>query len=253
MRRILFLLACISLVCGCSQKNREETARAKMTFFSGDVVIVRSGQELKAEIGKSLLLNDIIRTPAGAEANIFFPGKGVCKIKGGSVVQLKSVIRTESSDEIKLKLNRGKIISALAKLKKGAAFEVETPTAVAGVRGTTFMVSVEPGKQIKISVLAGRVDLKNSRQPGKVAVVAQHKEAVLPGGVFEKVQITGIKEKTVLEIKEIARTPEIQKENLTEIAEEIASSVRDFKIEQNESKNRKRELEEENKNKPVKW
>ncbi len=66
----------------------------------------------------------------------------------------------------------GFLRAKVSKLGKGSSFQVETPTAVAGVRGTEFSMDFDPVAGVsKVSV-----------EEGKVAVAAEGKEVVVAQG-----------------------------------------------------------------------
>ena len=81
----------------------------------------------------------------------------------------------------------------LKKLSKEKYFSINTPTAVVGVRGTTFMVTAEQSEKykpvaIKIAVLSGKVELGNAENPEEKVLVEELTQGHLPGPDFAKLR-----------------------------------------------------------------
>ena len=56
---------------------------------------------------------------------------------------------------------------SVAKLGKSNKWTVNTPTAVAGVRGTVFGINVNSKKKNEVAVFEGEVEVKNKKNVGK--------------------------------------------------------------------------------------
>lgn len=111
--------------------------------FKGTVKIkpLNAGDWADAVVGMALKEGDVIKTEADSNADLAF-GEG-----------LKSVIRIFPQSQMVIsklnpgvvKLEQGRVFS-LIKLDKGSTFEVRTPTAVAGARGTGWGTIYENNK-----------------------------------------------------------------------------------------------------------
>lgn len=94
----------------------------------------------KAEIGIKLFEGDKIRTAEDGKAELTFKDGSFIRMKPNTTLGVLTV-RQEVSTEVRhynLELRVGEIMAEVQKLKKGSSFEVQTPTAVAAVRGTTY-------------------------------------------------------------------------------------------------------------------
>ena len=110
-----------------------------------------------------------IKTGAKAEVTLEIPGKGLIKIHEMSFVKLAKLDKTAKSFTVKVKLTFGKIWNRFKKSVSGesSSMTVETPAAVAAVRGTSFYVSSEKKtKTAKIGVWTGLVEVKSTRASG---------------------------------------------------------------------------------------
>ena len=123
-----------------------------------------------------------IKTGPKAEISLEIPGKGLIKIHEMSFVKLSQLDKTGKSFSVKLKLSFGKIWNRFKKSVTGesSSMSVETPAAVAAVRGTSFYVSSEKtSKTAKIGVWTGLVEVKSTKKSGKKMVKANHEIIVL--------------------------------------------------------------------------
>lgn len=138
----------------CSRTGAPDQASVQTQVLEvmGVADLIRDNRTERLKPGLTLLGNDRIRTFAGT-VDIRIAGLGLCKVKPNSTVELSSV-----SETARLGLKKGTILVVLNKLKKTSKFEVETPIAVVGVRGTSFIVSASADK-VKTGVLTGRVEI----------------------------------------------------------------------------------------------
>jgi ferric-dicitrate binding protein FerR (iron transport regulator) len=110
------------------------------------------GEWQPAKDGMVILPGDEVRTAPGSKVNIVLDdGKtGSAQLSGGSLFRITAA-DTDSKTGDKttmLDLAVGKVLVHAEKLKGGSKFEVRTPQATTGVRGTTFEVEVKPKSSI---------------------------------------------------------------------------------------------------------
>jgi hypothetical protein len=148
----------------------------KLTMLSvtgGSVEVLKKGAAdwKQAAEGMSLDAGDKIRTDALGKALItFFEGSTV-ELQGDTAVSLSELgINPDQSTTVKIKQELGETLSRAKKLMDTAdRYEIETPAAVAAVRGTIMFVRVV----IDGSTFVGNVE-------GKVTVTAQGSSLSLP-------------------------------------------------------------------------
>jgi hypothetical protein len=94
-----------------------------------------------------ILPGDQVRTASQSSVEVLLDGGkvGVVEIKGGSLFRVsKAETDPVMGDKTTLlDLAVGKVMVHVEKLKGNSRFEVKTPTALTGVRGTTFEVTVK--------------------------------------------------------------------------------------------------------------
>ncbi|MBU1076988.1 MAG: FecR domain-containing protein [Spirochaetes bacterium] len=242
---VVMLVAASMAFISCSQKDEElnvseNILKAKVTLVKGSAYILREDDpaKIRVKIGKRILPNDVIITGKNSAVNIVIADRGLFKIKQNSNVSLKDLIRVDGdNNKARIKVTAGKIVLGLQKLKRGSSFEVETPTAVAGVRGTSFMVSVNQKDTsafpyfvklkkkeevvTKIAVLTGKVELINPKNNSQKLMISSLKEATLNNDDFRNIKVERITRISLDEISSIKDYSEIKELKLREISEEI--------------------------------
>ena len=125
---------------GFPTKAVKETA--SVTFIQGqaEVRLGGKGDWKRAEIGMKLGQEDIIRTLENSKVDLSFGTKGGIRLEPNSQVGLAEY----TAEKTMLDLTVGKVLVTAAKLSKDSQFEVQTPTAVASITGTQFLVEVAP-------------------------------------------------------------------------------------------------------------
>lgn len=124
------------------------TASEKITVteISGAPEIIRQGQSMPASLGMTCQKNDQLKTTPQCSMDVALNGMAGCRVLPSSEV----LIADASQNSMNIKVANGNVILNLQKLPKESTFKVETPTAIASVRGTQFW---------------GRVDLQKAENP----------------------------------------------------------------------------------------
>lgn len=122
----------------------------KFTSVEGNVDVTVSGKPAaKANPGDSLNAGDIIRTKRKSKCEVVFIDGSVLRLAENSRLRVTEFAQTEGSRKATLDLFRGKVQNVVKAATGGASatsrYEVHTPTAVAGVRGTNFFSFYQGG------------------------------------------------------------------------------------------------------------
>jgi hypothetical protein len=120
----------------------------------GNVTVLSSGGEKTPKEGDIINAGDSIRTGALSCADIIMGNLGLIRVQENSLVKIDTLVDPATGDT-KFSMNQGKIYSTLGKLSKGS-FQVQTPTSVASIRGTSFKVSAAANDS-RLDVLDGNV------------------------------------------------------------------------------------------------
>ncbi|RKY38163.1 MAG: hypothetical protein DRP76_04885, partial [Candidatus Omnitrophota bacterium] len=100
-----------------------------------------------ARVGMKLAIGDKIRTARRSEVRIALDEakKNFISVSELTLVVLNSTVPGEIN---KFDLSEGKLYAKIEKVKAGATFEVATPSAIAGVRGTAWSVDSKNDRDI---------------------------------------------------------------------------------------------------------
>ncbi len=169
------LLICLALILvpfnlSCGSSSEKNTV---ITSLQGELTVKKAGSAnwVKAEVKMLLNKGDSIKTGAEASAKITFFDGSTIELKANTQIEFTDLIN-EQAKQIQMKQEIGETISKVEKLVDSASkYEIETPTAVAGVRGSSMRVSVSPDGTTQVQNLEG-----------KISVTAQGIEVVIPVG-----------------------------------------------------------------------
>ena len=134
------------------------------TVVKGDVQ-VESGKDKKvqkARIGAKVFASDTIIAGKDSRAKIEMSDKNIINISPDSKLLIEKYENSGGKKEVLLNVLQGKVRPAVNQKYDGESekFHVKTPSAVAGVRGTDFLVSYNPGtKASQVVTFEGKVDV----------------------------------------------------------------------------------------------
>jgi hypothetical protein len=114
----------------------------------GQVTVERGGQALPAQVGLLLEAQDTVKTGADGSVGITMRDNSLLSAGPNSILALErfDFDATTQAGRFDSLLRRGtlSVISGRIAKQSPEAMTVRTPSAVLGVRGTEFVVSVEP-------------------------------------------------------------------------------------------------------------
>lgn len=182
----------------------------RFTAVEGRVDILRPGERRAVAVreGDEVSPGDAVRTKKNSFAEIVFNDETRLRLAANTRVVIKDYTLSESNERkgATLRLLRGKIRATVPKVFGGiipvsgrSNFEVETPTAVAGVRGTDFFMFYSLALT-GLAVEDGTVEAFNAAFPaivqrvrgGQMVVISSERPAPLPSFArgFEFVRFT---------------------------------------------------------------
>jgi hypothetical protein len=176
MTRIAMFALMLLFACSASQAA---VMKAKISKIKGDVQVKATAKApwKAAKDGDTITETGQIKTGAGAQAFVAWGGGSVVKVGPASQVTMSSLsVDGAGNSKSTVKLEKGSVTAKAAKLGGTSSFNVNTPTAVAGVRGTGFQCT-------ETQVLV--VD-------GNVAVTAGGVTVDLSPGMFSEVEAPGM-------------------------------------------------------------
>jgi len=200
MKKLLLgiTIAVMALSTGCKgAKQLTDLQGGVFTYIKGDVKLFDiMGKPKPVKVEGFFLPTDEIRTGKDSVADIQLMDGVIIRIKQNSVITLKKIWVDSGRKEMaaNIELNKGAIFAkVISKLTKNSAFNVKTPTSVAGVRGTEFLVQ-ESGDKSEVLVNDGTVAVNavdEDKNVGEEVVVDQgHKITTDKDNNMKKADLT---------------------------------------------------------------
>jgi len=138
------------------------SAQISLEEVSGDVEVQPAGRKWEsAEAGMNIAEGTSIKTGRNSEAVLRWERGHSVKVDELTelVIDEAYYSRRTGLEQTRIQFENGKMIAATNKFRnRDSEFEVRTPTARAGVRGTKFVVNVEDGKS-SFLVLEGQLSI----------------------------------------------------------------------------------------------
>lgn len=160
----LALLISVTLLSYCGNKEQKSVVEsaapvARLTIAKGDVKIVEGENVQNASAGLILKAGQTIRTGADSMAEIFVKDQGIVRLSDNTEFGLTRV--DASGTEMNQKSGTSTVF--LKRLKQDSDFSISTPTSVAAVRGTSFMVNVKSKSESVFALYDGAIEVKNDK------------------------------------------------------------------------------------------
>ncbi len=157
---ISFFIVAGLLIIGCGKPPEVLIDYGRITLQAGSVVILRDGLKNPAAIGDLVYKDDIIITEKSSLCDIQL-SDNIIRLKEQSKVRLMEIFKDtiKSKEKMKIYLILGKIFTKAKKLTKEYNFNIYTPTAVVGVRGTEFLVENDE-RRTRVYTKSGTVHVK---------------------------------------------------------------------------------------------
>jgi hypothetical protein len=185
---------------------------AKVQFVSGKVEVSKNGEDWeKIRNNHVLVEGDWLKTKDDSKCEIKLDDGTLLKLESNTFIGLGE-FDYEGGDKTLLQMLEGSVLMKITKLGDGDEFGVDAVSAVAGVRGTEFKVTVTPGGNdkkdsvVEIEVLEGKVAAKAKDNPNS------EEELVLESS-------TGNNDTTAEQINDEGGATDINQEKTIEVAQ----------------------------------
>lgn len=162
--------------------------KGRMESIEGTAKIKRAGMPRFTTLRKNMLVHpgDEIKTDPQSKAVMTIENAAVNGLGENTHVTVDHIEAASDVKTVKVKIGlpKGKLWSEVGRLKtKDSSFEIETPSAVTGVRGTVFRVSVEEDtSESTVSVIAGKVAISSKDVDVPEVVLTKDKVIVVERG-----------------------------------------------------------------------
>ena len=141
--------------------SAQEKAVGKVVIMEGSAKIIRQGKTIPATLLSRIYPDDTIITKGGSRMKVLFVDGSVLTIGKRTKISIEKFLydKKEKKREASFNLTLGKVRAVLGKASKDSLYEIKTPTAVAGARGTDFIVWVVSRGVTYVLVLEGEIDV----------------------------------------------------------------------------------------------
>ncbi|MFW5771275.1 MAG: PQQ-binding-like beta-propeller repeat protein [Spirochaetota bacterium] len=219
---ISMLSAGLFIQCSSTSKITTENT-ATVTMVIGDVQLKDDNVWKPLEQDAVLKQGQELKTGEMSQCNILVGDSSYILVKENSRLLLDSLFKSAIGiEQSTVELKIGKSIIHPKKLLKGEEFRVKTPTAIAAVRGTRFIIESHPDKKMRVAVIDGKVELQK-RVPALEEADNETLEKSEELSSFKK-QVES--EKVILTANESA---EIDNKKAAEVNEAVAAALEEFK------------------------
>ena len=153
----------------------------KITRLEGKVDVLKAGQRtvVNVSLGDNVDVGDIYRAKTNSRAEITFLNKNILRIHPATRVQISQYSDDGTQCNHIMKMDRGRVeavsgkefIKKVSSFAEGNKFEVHTPNAVAGIRGSGMTIGFAQ-TVTGLFFSTGRGYFYNPNQPGQVVNIS---------------------------------------------------------------------------------
>lgn len=135
-----------------------DVVRAQLIIESGFVEVKHEGDDWSTgKNGMILYQSDIIKTGNNTEASVVLFESSIIRLDSNTEIILKEIITAAKQTSVTIQQNAGRTWNTVLKVSGIDDYEVQTPTTVASVRGTTFDVFIKSFNTTDVGVGRGVV------------------------------------------------------------------------------------------------
>src|SRR5436309_5969069 len=145
--------------------------------------------------------NDTVRTAANSKVKVLLRDDSIMTLAERSEMQFTEFLLTPQQRRTIVSLTLGKLRVVTTKIfGAGSTTEVRTANTVAGVRGTTFIVTFIPPEETEVAVLDGVVTVSNPKFPQLEPVPANFHTQVIGNTAPNPATEVSVSERQMLEL-----------------------------------------------------
>ncbi len=253
MKKIICLTGIVVLsgiLFSCKQKEEKVPAQGIVNFFAGKVSVIESGKERPIKVGDAVKEGMTIVTGVKATAELYFEGS-VVKVLENTSIEIKQLFADNqtNAETSEFYVQKGKIFSSVTKkLVKDSSYKIKTPTTIAAIRGTDFMVSEEKGKA-NVACTEGKVEVRDAtvKESDVVQLEAGQEVEVKAGEPLSVRDLSEMNKRNIENIKKEIR--EMRKEIRREFEEQrklIREAVKKQKVMNKEMVENQKAMDKQN-------
>jgi len=147
-----------------SKKMAAAASQAVATLVEGEVQM--TGAETngwqRLQVNAILKAGDNVRVLEQGRLELVLDNRSVLRLAANTTLELKEVERRRQKGKYRFALSIGKMWTRVTRLLGfGSKYQVETPTAIAAVQGTSYDLQIDPRQQMRVRVFSGNVQIYN--------------------------------------------------------------------------------------------
>jgi hypothetical protein len=151
----------------------EDDFQATLTDFEGEVLFQKAGDKtwLPVEANMPLESGDRIRTGFNSSAEILIDDGSILKLEDNAKMELTGLYVDSATKKVKTRLYLaiGRLFSNIAQMmNRESRFDVQTPTAIVGIRGTEFVIELADAEETDVGVFEGSVYVNSVDDQGSI-------------------------------------------------------------------------------------
>lgn len=160
--KITTIILIILITTTCEDEPKKS---GQVTFITGDVFISKPGKSGKDEkplnLGQFINYSDQIRTGEQSSVEIQMKLHGLIRVSENTIFKLQEL---QNDKKVEIQIEKGKAGLFIDKLEKDKEILVRTPTIIAAVRGTKFLVTSDESQKSKIALFDGAIAMKGKNK-----------------------------------------------------------------------------------------
>lgn len=178
-----FFICMISVTFTSLQVSAADHGLFMVVKGSVKVISAKDKKEAPVKVGSKVFVGDTVVTEKDSRAKIVMSDRNVLQLSPESRFEINKYksAATENEREVQVSLMQGKVrVQVEQKYGEKNKFELRTPTAVAGVRGTEYIAQFNPTTNSSMFVvMSGSVSVAPARGPNAAAGAPAAPPAVL--------------------------------------------------------------------------
>jgi len=209
---------------------------AKLVISAGTVEINRGNGWSLATSGIALEVGWSVRTGAASRAVIIFMDSSVARLGENTEVRITK-ITSGANSTVELEQLAGSTWNKILKLSGITEYTVNTPTAVASVRGTAFAVRLDAANDTDVGVAEGNVTVGSVRTREEIVagvrkeireIVAEKNITVQQAAVVRKAALETIEERALQEDSWTRENRDLDQQHVQEIKTKLVAKYSNF-------------------------
>ncbi len=133
-----------------------EAAQAQLIIESGSIQIKHAGESwISASNGTLLYPSDTVRTGNNSYASIILFKSSIIRLGSNTEVTIQEILQQEGKTSVKIQQDIGRTWNTISKISGIDSYDVQTPTTIASVRGTTLDINVTEVGNTSVKVING--------------------------------------------------------------------------------------------------